>query len=139
MTKVLYADDDQEIQRAAKSILSKEGYEPLIAKDGEEALRLSKEQKPDCILLDYLMPGMDGIQVCEALQKDEDTKHIPVIMITAYPNEKEKALAAGAVDFISKPVERTDLLLRIKSVVKVGHIKNELQKIIAYIAELEKK
>ena len=63
---------------------------------------------------------------------------IPVIMVTAYPNEKEKALSAGAVDFINKPIDKTDLMLRIRSVLKVRHIKNELQKIIAYIAELEK-
>jgi DNA-binding response OmpR family regulator len=59
-------------------------------------------------------------------------------MVTAYPAEKERSLSSGAVDFITKPVEKADLLLRIRSVLKVRHIKDELQKIIAYIAELEK-
>jgi len=137
MEKILYADDDIDVQNAIKDILTKEGFETIIAKDGNEALELAKTQDPDLIVLDYLMPGLNGEQVCEALIKDKETKHIPVIMVTAYPNEKEKSLNAGAVDFINKPVDKTDLLLRIRSVLKVRHIKNELQKIIAYIMELE--
>ncbi|MFH1458538.1 MAG: response regulator [Candidatus Omnitrophota bacterium] len=138
MEKILYADDDVEIQGLIKDILNKEGYDITIAKDGQEALNLAKSEKFDLIILDFLMPGLTGNEVCAGLKKDTETKHIPVIMVTAYSNEKEKALAAGAVDFINKPIEKTDLLLRIRSVMKVRHIKNELQKIIAYIAELEK-
>ncbi|MFH0826629.1 MAG: response regulator [Candidatus Omnitrophota bacterium] len=138
MEKILYVDDDVEIQGLIKDILSKEGFGITIAKDGQEALRLAKAEKFDLILLDYLMPGLNGDQVCVSLKDDATTAEIPVIMVTAYPNEKEKALAVGAVDFIEKPIEKTDLLLRIRSVLKVRHIKNELQKIIAYLAELEK-
>ncbi len=137
MEKILYADDDPDIQEIISNILTKEGYEAIIAKDGNEALNLAKAQKPDLIVLDYLMPGLNGTQVCEALKNDNETRHIPVIMVTAYPSEKEKSLSAGAVDFINKPIEKTDLLLRISSILKVRNIKNELQKIIAYIAELE--
>jgi two-component system alkaline phosphatase synthesis response regulator PhoP len=138
MEKILYVDDDTEIQGLIKDILSKEGYDVRIAKDGLEALSLVKAQKPDLVISDYLMPGLTGEQVCASLKKDAETKDIPVIIVTAYPAEKEKSLASGAIDFINKPIEKTDLLLRIKSVLKVRHIKNELQKIIAYIAELEK-
>jgi len=137
MEKILYADDDTEIREIIKDILVKEGYDVLIAKDGNEALNLTKQSLPDLIILDYFMPGLTGEQVCMALKKDSQTQHIPVIIVTGYPNEKEKSLSAGAVDFINKPIEKTDLLLRIRSVLKVRHIKNELQKIIAYIAELE--
>jgi len=139
MEKILYADDDLDIQEIIKNILTKEGFEVIIAKDGNETLNLAKTNKPDLIVLDYLMPDLNGVEVCEALQKNNDTKSIPIIMVTAYPNEKESSLSAGAVDFISKPIEKTDLLLRIRSVLKVKHIENELQKMIAYIAELEKK
>ena len=98
-----------------------------------------RKEKPDLIILDYMMPGMSGVEVCQELKKDAEAKTIPVIMVTAHPGEKERALQAGAVDFITKPVDKSDLLLRIRSVLKVRHINNELQKIIAYIAELENK
>lgn len=138
MAKILYADDDHSIQEIIHSILKKEGYEVSIAKDGVEAIEYAKRDKPDLIILDYLMPRLDGIEACRAIKKDNDTKDIPIIMVTAYPQEKENSLGAGAIDFINKPVEKMDLLLRIRSVLKVSHIKNELQKIIAYIAELER-
>jgi len=138
MEKILYADDDPDIQELIKSILSKEGYEIIIAKDGYEALNLTKAHKPDLVILDFLMPGLNGVEICAALKKDNETTDIPVIVVTGYPGEKEKSLSAGAIDFLSKPLDKTDLLLRIRSALKVRHIKNELQKIISYIAELEK-
>jgi two-component system alkaline phosphatase synthesis response regulator PhoP len=139
MEKILYADDDVEIQRIIKEMLDKEGFNIVIAADGQEALRLAKADKPDLIILDYLMPGLTGDQVCVALKAAPETRSIPVIMVTAYPGEKEKSLSSGAVDFLNKPIEKADLLHRIRSVLKVRHIQNELQKIIAYIAELENK
>ena len=138
MERILFADDDLEIQDVVKSILTKVGYETIVAKDGAEALRLAEETNPDLIILDYVMPIMEGIEACKMLKLNPKTNHIPVIMVTAYGSEKENSLSAGAVDFITKPVDKTDLLLRIKSILKVRHIKNELQKIIAYLAELEK-
>ncbi len=138
MKKILYADDEPEVRDIIKKILTKENYEVILAADGNETLKLAKGKKPDLIILDYLMPGLNGIEILEALQKGSETKPIPVIMVTAYPYEKEKSLDAGAVDFLTKPIEKADLLLRIKSVLKVSHIKNELQRIITYIAELEK-
>jgi len=138
MEKILYADDDLDIQELIKGILKREGFEVIIARDGKEALSLAQAHKPDLAILDFLMPGLNGEEVCIALKKDDATKAIPVIMLTAYPSEKEKSLSVGAIDFLNKPIEKNDLLLRIRSVLKVRHIKNELQKIIAYIAELEK-
>ena len=99
---------------------------------------IAKTQEPALILLDYSMPGMTGVEVAKQLKKDEATKGISIVMVTAYPGEKENGLSAGAEDFITKPVEKLDLLLRIKSVLKVRYISNELQRMIAYIAELEK-
>lgn len=138
MERILYADDDPDIQEIVGEILVKEGYEVKVAKNGNEAVSLAKSYKPDLLVLDFLMPGLNGTEVCLALKKEPETKGIPIIMVTAYPDEKEKALSVGAVDFINKPVEKADLLLRVKSALKVRHIHNELQKIIAYINELEK-
>lgn len=138
MEKILFADDEPDIQNVVKTILSKEGYEVIIAKDGKEVLNLVKSNRPDLIVLDYMMPVLDGIETCKTLKKDLETKSIPVIMVTGYPEEKQNSLNAGAVDFITKPIDKTDLLLRIKSILKVRHISNELQKVIAYLAELEK-
>lgn len=139
MEKILFADDDAEIQDIVKTILMKEGYGVTVAKDGNEALDLARVSNPDLIILDYLMPGLDGIEVCRALKNDRAFKDVPVMILTAHPAEKERSLAAGAVDFLTKPVEKIDLLHRIRSVLKVRYINNELQKMIAYIEELEKK
>ncbi|MBI4972902.1 MAG: response regulator [Candidatus Omnitrophica bacterium] len=138
MAKILLADDDADIRDIISGILQKEGFEVVLAKDGNEALDLTKANRPELVLLDYLMPGLNGIEVCAALKKDKETKSIPIIMMTAYASEKEGSLSAGAIDFITKPIEKVDLLLRIRSVLKVKHINNELQKIIAYIEELGK-
>jgi CheY-like chemotaxis protein len=139
MEKILFADDDTSIQEITKTILTKEGYAVVVATDGKEALELAKQEKPDLALLDFSMPFMDGIEVCKELRKGAETRDIPIIMVTAYPNEKEAALSAGAIDFLSKPVDKIDLLLRIKSALQVRKVNNELQRMISYIAELEKK
>ena len=138
MDKVLIVDDELVIRDILKTILSKEGYDVLVAQDGAEALEMARLHKPDVIITDYLMPKISGVDLCRALKADKDTKVIPVLIVTAYVNEKEEGLSAGAVDFITKPVDRFDLLHRVRSALKVRHIKNELQKIISYIAELEK-
>lgn len=139
MEKILFADDERDLRELIKVALEKEGFTVITANDGRETLELARENKPDLIILDYMMPGLDGIEACKALKKEKETAGIPVIMVTGYPDQKERSLAAGAIDFITKPVDKTDLLLRIRSVLRVRYIKNELQKIIAYIAELENK
>lgn len=139
MERILVADDEADIREITRSILVKSGYEVFIAKDGNEALLMTNESMPDLVILDYLMPGLNGLEVCQALKKNPATAVIPVIIITAYPTQKEQGLAAGAVDFMSKEMDTIDLLTRVKSALKVRHISNELQRAIAYIEELEKK
>lgn len=138
MEKILIADDEVDIREIMKSIIAKEGYEVVAVEDGTQALETAREVKPDLVILDYLMPGLNGIEVCRALQKEEETRHIPVIIITAYPNQKDEALNAGAVDFLSKEADNVDIIWRIRSALKVRNIANELQRMIAYINELEK-
>jgi two-component system, OmpR family, alkaline phosphatase synthesis response regulator PhoP len=139
MERILIADDEEDIREITRSILVKEKYEVILAKDGNEALILAKEQKPDLAVFDFLMPGLNGVEVCQAMKKDPETAGIPVIIVTAYPNQKEQGLQAGAVDFMSKEIDTIDLLSRVRSALKVRHINNELQRAIAYIEELEKK
>lgn len=139
MERILVADDEADIRQIMKGIIAKEGYEVILAEDGTKALAVAQTEKPDLIVLDFLMPGLNGIEVCKALKKEAATKDIPVIIVTAYPNQKEQALSAGAVDFMSKEADNVDILWRIKSALKVRNIANELQRMIAYIDELEKK
>ncbi|MCG8430753.1 MAG: response regulator [Candidatus Omnitrophica bacterium] len=139
MEKILIADDEVDIREIMKSIIAKEGYEVIAVEDGTQALATAREVKPDLVILDYLMPGLNGIEVCRALQKEEETRRIPVIIITAYPNQKDEALNAGAVDFLSKEADNVDIVWRIRSALKVRNVANELQRMIAYINELEKK
>lgn len=139
MERILVADDEADIRQIMKGIIAKEGYEVILAEDGTKAMALAQQEKPDLIMLDFLMPGLNGIEVCKALKKNEATKDIPVIIVTAYPNQKELALSSGAVDFMSKEADNIDIIWRIKSALKVRSISNELQRMIAYIDELEKK
>ena len=139
MERILVADDEADIRQIMKGIIAKEGYEVILAEDGTKALEVAQKEKPDLIMLDFLMPGLNGIEVCKALKKEESTKDIPVIIVTAYPNQKEEALNSGAVDFMSKEADNIDIIWRIKSALKVKNIANELQRMIAYIDELEKK
>lgn len=139
MEKILVADDEADIRQIMQSIIAKAGYEVILAEDGVQALNVAREQKPDLIVLDFLMPGLSGLEVCKALRKEPELKNIPVIIVTAYPNQKEEALKAGATDFMSKEADTVDILWRIQSALKVRSIDNELQRMIAYIAEIEKK
>ena len=109
--KILLADDDRTILTIAELSLSKlGGHEVVCARDGREALELAAREKPDLIILDAMMPGMDGYEACARLKADPATSGIPVIFLTAAePQEKEKALALGARGVIAKPF-RPDLL-----------------------------
>ena len=114
--KILVVDDEDAILELVDATL-REGaqYEILLARDGEEALRIAREEKPDILFLDVLMPGLDGYQLCRVLKEAADTVHIKVIMLTALGQEsdREKALEAGADDYIAKPFSPTVLLEKV--------------------------
>ncbi len=116
--KVLIIDDEKLIVKATSLVVKLSGYQVISALDGETGLEVVKEEKPDLILLDIMMPGMDGWQVLERLQADEETKKIPVIIFTAkeYIKGKQKSLDAGAVDYITKPFEPDELMAAINGV-----------------------
>ncbi|MEW6007694.1 MAG: response regulator [bacterium] len=113
--KILIVDDDIDISEIIKTILEMEGYEVTIAYDGMSALDISYQKKPDLVLLDIMMPGMDGWDVLKRLKACRKTLHIPVAMVTARinPEEKIKAFKEGAEEFITKPLHIDDFLRRI--------------------------
>lgn len=112
MARILIIDDEKLIVKATSLVIRLSGYEVLTAYNGEEGLKIVQEMKPDLILLDIMMPGMDGWQVLSRLQANEETRGIPVIVFTAkeYLKGKQKSLEAGAVDYISKPFEADELM-----------------------------
>ena len=118
--KILVVDDIPENVRLMEAVLVPRGYEVVAATNGEEALSLVGREEPDLILLDVVMPEMDGYAVCRSLRANEDTAVLPVIMVTSSIGpEKTKAIEAGADDFIPKPFNHDELLTRVKSLLRI--------------------
>ncbi len=138
MSLIMIVDDEKYVRESFGKILNKEGYEIKLAATGDEALVLLNEVKPNVILLDFKMPGLDGVEVCKKIRSNAATRAIPIIMITAYPHEKVEALQAGADDFLNKPTDPVDVSMRIKCVLKIGELTDELERTKAYLEELKK-
>jgi adenylate cyclase len=120
VAKILVVDDVPENVRLLEAVLAPRGYEVVGAHEGAEALSLVESEKPDLILLDVVMPGMDGYAVCERLRENEETSVLPVIMVTSSIGpEKTKAIEAGADDFIPKPFNHEELLTRVRSLLRI--------------------
>ncbi len=119
-SKILIVDDEIDTLLPLKKSLEVENYLVLGASNGFEALELAKTNIPDLILLDIMMPGMDGYEVCARLKKDPVTRNIPVIMLTAKDaiREKVKGFDTGADDYVTKPFNLNELKARIKSVMR---------------------
>ncbi len=113
--EILIVEDNPQTVKLVKFILEKSKYSTISAKDGEEGLQMARERKPDLIILDLMLPGIDGYQVCEALKADPNTKEIPVIVLTALDTgvDFEKALEKKADWYITKPFEAQHLLKRV--------------------------
>jgi len=117
--RILCIEDEPETTNLVKLILNREGYEVLGADGGEEGLRMVRQENPDLILLDLMMPGMDGWQVYQHLKEDEDTADIPVIVVTAKVQSIDKVLGlqvAKVDDYITKPFRPEELSERVKYV-----------------------
>lgn len=119
-TTILVVDDEQDILDLIEYNLKIEGFEVLKAENGQEGIQLVKDHKPDLVLLDIMMPEMDGLEVCERLRKDETVSTIPIIFLTARDDEKTEVegLNLGADDYITKPISTRKLLSRIKAVLR---------------------
>jgi DNA-binding response OmpR family regulator len=115
---LLVADDDEDVLMLVQLRLSRSGYEVVVARDGEEALRLVRETQPDLALLDWMMPKASGLEVLRALRADAETASIPVLMLTARASASdiEQGLAAGADDYIAKPFSPQELATRVQAI-----------------------
>ncbi|UCG11067.1 MAG: response regulator [Deltaproteobacteria bacterium] len=136
--KVLVVDDEQEIRNLLETILTGDGYEVIKASDGAEAIEFAERENPDLILMDITMPGMDGIEACKRLKGADNTRLIPIIIVTGYADNKMQALEVGADDFVNKPFDMVELSFRVKSVLRIRHLTAELDRAVAYIEELQK-
>jgi two-component system, OmpR family, alkaline phosphatase synthesis response regulator PhoP len=136
--KVLVVDDEEQIRELLREFLIGAGYEVLVAANGEEAIEVAQRERPHLILLDIRMPELDGVETCVRLKTHEKTRSIPVIIATAFGDTLAEALDAGADDFLSKPFQLEEIGLRIKSLLRVRHLTNELERAAAYIGELQK-
>jgi len=121
---ILCVDDDEVTRRLLERLLKNAGFDVIAAKSGMEALAGVGRKKPDIILLDIMMPEMDGYEVCSKLQENDETSYIPVIFITALEEEQDKARAftVGATDYLVKPIKKDDLMQKIRK-----HIKTDIQ------------
>jgi diguanylate cyclase (GGDEF)-like protein len=132
----LVVDDVPVNVQLLTTYLTSVGYEVFTARDGEEALEKVAATQPDLILLDVMMPKLNGFEVCERIKSDPMTRIIPVIMVTALNEieDKIKATESGADDFVSKPFNKLELLTRVKSLLRIKHLHDELR---AKVKELE--
>jgi DNA-binding response OmpR family regulator len=114
--KILVVDDEEDIRNLAKQMLEMEGYEVIMASDGKEALSIAEKEAPDLILLDVVMPGMDGFEVCKILKSQQKTRSTPVVIFTVLDSEahKKRGRDAGADGYAAKPFKIEALLAEVK-------------------------
>ena len=117
---MLIVDDESDFLRLARVNLTLDGFEVYEAADGEEGVLLALTLQPDCILLDWMMPGMDGLQVCRALRHHPRTQSAAIVVVTAKarPEDRDEAMAAGADDYVVKPVAPEELTARVNQAVR---------------------
>lgn len=127
--RILVVDDEEMNLVLMEAMLAPLGYEVLTASDGEGALAMVAQESPDLILLDVMMPRLDGFTVCRMLKDDETTRFIPVIMITALDQleDRLRGLDAGADDFLTKPFNELELTTRVRSLLRVKHLNDQLR------------
>jgi two-component system cell cycle response regulator DivK len=123
MTRILIVEDNEKNLKLFQIIIESLGYETLLAKNGEEGVRMAKEQIPDLIIMDIQMPVMDGISTLKVLRSNKKTKDIPVIALTSYAmkGDKERLLEIGFIDYISKPISKDSFIEVVEKVLGRKH------------------
>ncbi|MBI5567651.1 MAG: response regulator [Chloroflexi bacterium] len=116
MANILVIDDDQGVLQLVKLILSHEGHQVLVAADGFQGLKIARQQRPDLILLDLMLPGIDGFEVCSRLRQDSSTANVPVLIVSAKSQDTDRSAGAkvGANGYLTKPYQRSELLAQIE-------------------------
>jgi PleD family two-component response regulator len=137
--KILIADDNPQNVELLEAYLADVDCETEIAVDGEDTLGKVASFRPDLILLDVMMPRLSGFEVCKKLRGDESTRDVLILMVTALNEtaDYDRGVQAGTDDFLSKPVNKVELLCRVRSLLRVRHLKNQLERTLAYLADFE--
>jgi two-component system alkaline phosphatase synthesis response regulator PhoP len=136
--KILVAEDEEPLRNLLGKFLRSKGYEVALAATGVEVLELAGRESPSLILLDVRMPELDGIAACMRLKKDEKTRAIPVIILTAFEDTLVDALEAGADDFLRKPCEFSEIAARIRAMLRVRHLTNDAERAAAYMKKRQR-
>jgi DNA-binding response OmpR family regulator len=145
--RILIADVDSDSRIVVASAVSVLGYTPLVVKSGAEALRVVSQQLPDLAILDYTMPDISGLEVCQSIKKDHPSDFIPVLMLTARDTvrDKVKALAEGVDDYLTKPVNYEELQARVNALLRIRdlnrdlrHANSELQRVQQMLVKQER-
>lgn len=118
MKKILIVDDEPNILLSLEFLMKKEGYRIFIARNGQEAIDIVKKEIPDALILDIMMPEVDGFEVCEFIKTNENTAHIKVVFLTAKAKESDiqKGLSAGADLYLKKPFSTKELVKKVKEI-----------------------
>lgn len=136
---MLVVDDNPQNLELLLAYLEDVDCKTVSATEGAEAVDKAKQILPDLILLDVMMPKMSGFEVCKRLKNDPRTTDIPIIMVTALSElgDIERAIDSGTDDFLSKPVNRLELITRVKTMLKLKHLTDKLERTLAYLSEIE--
>lgn len=128
-SKVLVVDDDSRIVEVFSAVLERDGYRILSAYDGQAALEIVRREQPDVIVLDVILPGLDGIEVCRQIKSAPETRFVPVILVTGLSARARRldGLQAGADDFLSKPIDPLELTVRVKSLLRTKQLYDEVE------------
>ena len=139
MASVLIVDDEPENLELLEAVLTPAGHTIRKAGGGREALQAVEQEVPELILLDLMMPGVSGFDVCEMLRAAERTARIPIIIVTALDQlpVKERILGLGADDYLTKPIQGAEVVARVAAMLKVRHLRQDLDRALAYLHELE--
>ena len=125
--RVLIIEDEEDIQELIRYTLQREGYRITQAASGEDGYNLIRTEKPDLVVLDLMLPGMDGLEVCRRVKQDTETRHVPIIIASAKGEESDivVGLELGADDYLVKPFSFAELLARVRIILRRGHAGNE--------------
>ena len=139
--KVLIAEDNQPGAELLEAYLAETPHDTRIAHNGEEAVKLVAEWKPDVILLDVMMPKLSGFEVCKQIRANPATRHIGVLMVTALdqPADIDRAVDLGADDFLTKPINKTELVMRVNALLRAKDVADDLPRTLEYLKAIEEK
>jgi DNA-binding response OmpR family regulator len=136
--KILVVDDEHSVRSLVADFFTPLGYQVITTENGNDALELAATEEPDVILLDVVMPGLDGTDVCKALRANEKTANIPVIMMTGFPGAAIDVSQSAPDDLVLKPFMLSDLLKRVRAIIPIRHVTNRLERMLTYLDELDK-